>query len=249
MPIGTSIETTEAIAYDIEAYLKKEWYISKEEQMAGKEGVLNWMTFIGTGAPRFVLGYDPGSPSTRHIALVANMTDYKMIPQLEMAVKAYAQEKYPDLEVQLKKLGNGPPVDYPIVIRVLGKDKEILYKLVADIKAKLYQIPEVSAVNDSWGDPSRKLLVKVNQERAKRAGVSSEDVALSLRGSLTGTDLTQYREGNQLIPVTLRLSSSERNDLSRIEGMGSRTHQKKRKTQNHYHQCTTQQRSNSHRSE
>lgn len=219
MPVGTSIETTEAIAYDIEQYLQKEWHICKEEAKEGKNGVLNWMTFIGTGAPRFVLGYDPGSPSTRHIALVANMTDYRMIPDLEKAVKAYALKKYPDLQVQLKKLGNGPPVDYPVVIRVLGKEKDVLYKLVADIKAKLYQIPEVSAVNDSWGAPSKKLLVKVNQERARRAGVSSEDVALSLKSSLSGTDLTQYREGSTLIPVTLRLNTSDRNDLSKIEGM------------------------------
>jgi multidrug efflux pump subunit AcrB len=219
MPVGTSIETTEKIAYDIEQYLQDNWRVTKEEQLEGKHGVINWMTFIGSGAPRFVLGYDPGAPSVRHIALVANVTDYRMIPELSKAVEEYAREKYPDLQVQLKKLENGPPVDYPIAIRILGKDKNVLYKLVGELKNHLYTIPQVASVNDNWGAPTKKLLVKVNQERALRAGVTSEDVALSLKSSLSGIDLTQYRQGDSLIPVTLRSISSDRQDLSKLESI------------------------------
>jgi len=219
MPMGTSIETTEQVAYDVENYLQQRWRVSKEAQKKGQDGIINWVTFIGTGAPRFVLGYDPGTPSPRHIALVANVTDYRLIPDLSADVEAYIQNKHPDLQIQLKKLENGPPVEYPIAIRVLGKDKEVLYKLVEDIKAHINTIAEVASVNDSWGIPTKKLLVKVNQERALRAGVTSEDIALSLRSSFLGTDLTNFREQDNLIPVTLRSNSSERQDLTKLEGI------------------------------
>jgi len=219
MPMGTSIETTEKVAYDIEKYLEKNWRVTKEEQKSKKDGVINWVTFIGTGAPRFVLGYDPGTPSARHIALVANVTDYRMIEKLSSDVENYIQHKYPDLQIQLKKLENGPPVDYPIAIRVLGKDKEVLYSLTERLKNHIQTIPSVASVNDSWGMPTKKLLVKVNQERALRAGVTSQDVALSLKSSFLGTDLTKFREDENLIPVTLRSSLADREDLSKLESI------------------------------
>ena len=219
MPMGTSIETTEQVAYDVEHYLQDKWRVTKSKQESGKDGVINWVTFIGTGAPRFVLGYDPGTPSSRHIALVANVTDYKIIPNISDDVETYIQKKYPDLQIQLKKLENGPPVDYPIAIRVLGKDKDVLYKLVENIKGYINTIPEVASVNDSWGVPTKKLLVKVNQERAFRAGVTSEDVALSLKSSFLGTELTHFREEDNLIPITLRSTSSDRQDLSKLDNI------------------------------
>ncbi|WP_324171570.1 efflux RND transporter permease subunit [Sulfurimonas sp.] len=215
MPIGTSIETTEQIAYDIEKYLQEEWLVTEEN----KVGVTTWMTFIGTGAPKFVLGYTPGSPSSRHIAMVLNITDYRLITKLSQALEKHIQVKYPDLQLQLKKLENGPPVGYPVSIRIQGKDQDVLYKIVSDLKEQLYSIPDVASVIDDWGPPTKKLLVKVNQERAFRAGVTSQDVALSLESSLSGIDLTQYRKGETLIPVTLRSVQSDRQDISKLDGI------------------------------
>ncbi|MBV1916409.1 MAG: efflux RND transporter permease subunit [Pseudomonadales bacterium] len=219
MPIGTSIETTEKIAYEIETFLLENWAVSEQEQAAGKEGVVNWMVFIGSSAPRFILGYNPGTPSPRHIAMIAYTTDYRIIPQLSESVQTFVRENYPDLQAQLKKLENGPPVDYPVAIRLLGKDKETLYRLAAELKSHLYTLPEVAAVNDNWGPQVKKLLVNVNQERAHRAGVSSADVALSLEASLSGTNLTQYRESGDLIPVTLRSVAADRQDVGKLEAI------------------------------
>ena len=215
MPIGTSIETTEQIAYDIENYMQQKWLISSKN----KEGVKSWITFVGEGAPKFVLGYSPGSPSPRHISMIINLTDYRLFSKFTQALHKHIQEKYPDLKIKLEKLQNGPPVGYPVSIRVMGKDKDVLYKIAADIKQKLYNIQEVSSVVDDWGAPIKKLLVKVNQERALRAGVTSKDIALSLEASLSGIDLTQFRKEETLIPVTLRSVQSDRQDISKLDNI------------------------------
>ncbi|MCP4937153.1 MAG: efflux RND transporter permease subunit, partial [bacterium] len=219
MPVGTAIEATEAVALDIEQFLATKWGVTKEAAAAGKEGVLDWMTFVGTGAPRFVLGYNAGAPSSRHFALIANITSAGLVPELSRSVNAYAHETYPDLEIQFKKLENGPPVSYPIQIRLMGKDKEILYNLSADVKQHLYSLPFVTAVNDDWGLQVKKILIKIDQERARLARVTSEDVAQSLEASLSGTDLTQFREDDKLIPITLRSVASDRKDLDKLEGI------------------------------
>lgn len=215
MPIGTSIETTEEIAYDIEKYIEQKWLVTPEK----REGVQNWITFVGEGAPKFVLGYSPGSPSPRHISMIINITDYRLFSEFTQALHKHIEAKYPDLKIKLEKLQNGPPVGYPVSIRVKGKDKDVLYKIAADIKEKLYNIPEVSSVVDDWGAPVKKLLVKVNQERAFKAGVTSQDIALSLESSLSGIDLTEYRKGETLIPVTLRSVQSDRQDISKLDSI------------------------------
>ncbi len=215
MPIGTSIETTEKIAYDIEKYMQDKWLVTPKK----KEGVKNWITFVGEGAPKFVLGYSPGSPSPRHISMIINITDYRLFSEFTQALHKHIETKYPDLKIKLEKLQNGPPVGYPVSIRVKGKDKDVLYKIAADIKEKLYSIQEVSSVVDDWGAPVKKLLVKVNQERALRAGVTSQDIALSLESSLSGIDLTEYRKNGTIIPVTLRSVQSDRQNISKLDSI------------------------------
>ena len=219
MPYGTAIETTEAIADDLEGFIRDNWMVTEAERAEGRDGVVSWLTFIGEGAPRFVLGYDPGTPSARHIAMIANTTDYRMIPELSASVEQYARKRYPDLTVQLKKLENGPPVDYPIAIRLIGPDADELFRLSASLKDHLYSLPNVVAVNDNWGPQVKKLLVRVDQDRAQRAGVTSEDVALSLEASLSGTQLTEYREGDDVIPVTMRSEAADRQNLAKLDGI------------------------------
>jgi multidrug efflux pump subunit AcrB len=88
-----------------------------------------------------------------------------------------------------------------------------------EVTAFLYDNPAVSDVKNTWGLETKKLLVRVNQELARRSGVTSEDVAYSLNAGLTGIDLTQYREGDELIPVTLRTVAADRQDFSKLDGL------------------------------
>ena len=62
------------------------------------------------------------------------------------------------------------------------------------------------------------MIVDVDQPRARRAGVTSQDVAVSLQTGLSGIELTQYREGDELIPITLRSVQADRRDVNRLDG-------------------------------
>ena len=119
-------------------------------------------------------------------------------------IEDYVHENHPDLAAQVKRLENGPPVDYPIIVRISGNDFDALYSIADQVIGFLYSLPQVSNAKNSWGLQTKKLTVDVDQELARRSGVTSEDVAYSLEAGLTGIDLTQYREGDELIPVTLR---------------------------------------------
>lgn len=216
MPRGTDIEETTAVVQDIENYFRQNHLVTKE---SGEAGIVSWVSFIGLGAPRYVLTVNPDPRDARLAQLIINTNSYLDIPDVIGQTQHYLGEKYPDLEVKMKKLENGSPIDYPIEIRVLGNDVAKLYEITGNIKNKLLETPGVSNAVDDWGLQTKKLLVTVDQSRARRAGVTSEDVAVSLQAGLSGIELTEFREQDELIPITMRSVSADREDLAKLDGM------------------------------
>lgn len=219
MPRGTAIETTDAIVADIEKFMQKNVMVSEQEIADGKQGVRHWVSFIGKGAPRYMLSASPDPVNSHHSSMILTTTDHLIIPEIIEKVTHYVTKKYPDLQMQMKKLENGSPIEFPVAIRISGPEFDGLYDIMGPIKEKLLSMPGVQDVQDDWGIRSKKLKIEVNQEQARRAKVSSEDVAISLQTSLTGMELTQYREKDLLIPVTLRSEMADRQDIGKLEGM------------------------------
>jgi multidrug efflux pump subunit AcrB len=61
-----------------------------------------------------------------------------------------------------------------------------------------------------------KLRVEIDQERARRAGVTGEEIAGTLSAYFDGADVTTYREGELTIPVTIRARPEDRDSLDRV---------------------------------
>ena len=216
MPLGTSIETSQQVIGDVDDFLRRTYYAPD----SGEPAVRNWLTFIGEGGPRFQLSLNPPNPNPANTFLIANTTSGDRVDEVIRGIEAYVRKTHPDLAAQVKRLENGPPVDYPIIVRLSGQNIDSLYRMADEVTAYLYENPAVSDVKNTWGLQTKKLLVRVNQELARRSGVTSEDVAYSLNAGLTGIDLTQYREGDELIPVTLRTVAADRQDFSKLDGLG-----------------------------
>ncbi len=219
LPFGTAIETTEQMVKDIETYWQDNFKVTEEQQIAGERGITNWVAFIGQAAPRYELAVDPGSDKPHASKFIIHTTDADIIPQIVADTSSHLQDLYPDVEIIMKKLENGTPIAYPIQVRVYGKEVDELYNIVNTLKDQLRQTTGVSFVNDDWGVQTKKLLVEVDQDRARRAGVTNQDVATSLQSSLSGIELTQYRENDDLIPITMRTSSAERRDIGKLDNI------------------------------
>ncbi len=215
MPLGTSIEASQQVIEEVDEFVRKTYY----EPDDGEPAIRNWLTFIGEGGPRFQLSLNPPNPNPANTFLIANTTSGDRVDEVMRGIERYVREAHPDLAVQVKRLENGPPVDYPIIVRLSGQDIDSLYSMADEVTAYLYENPAVRDVKNTWGLQTKKLLVRVNQELARRSGVTSEDVAYSLKAGLTGIELTQYREDDELIPVTLRTVAADRQDFSKLDGL------------------------------
>ncbi|MGB5334683.1 MAG: efflux RND transporter permease subunit [Woeseiaceae bacterium] len=215
LPLGTSIETSQQVVADVDSFIRETYFAPA----IGEPRIRNWLTFIGEGGPRFQLSLNPPNPNPANSFLIANTVDPEDVDFVIAGIEDYVHDKHPDLAAQVKRLENGPPVDYPIIVRISGYDFDALYSIADDVTGYLYSLPEISNVKNSWGLQTKKLTVDVDQELARRSGVTSEDVAYSLQAGLTGIDLTQYREEDELIPVTMRTVAADRQDFSKLDGL------------------------------
>ena len=214
-PNGTPIEKTDAMVTHVERFIQT----NLKTNQTRDQGIVNWSSFIGESAPRFDLPFSPVQASPNFAYLLVNTTSREIFSDVIPQLEDFCSENFPDLKATIRPLETGPPTYPPVEIRVTGRDTDILFDIMEKVKEKLRSIPGTKLIDDNWGARSKKLLVKINQPRALRAGVSSQDIAISLQTYLTGLDITQYREDDELIPVILRSVGAERQDMSKLESI------------------------------
>lgn len=211
LPPGSSIGATEAMIEDMESFIEGE-LMARE----GKDGITHWASFIGSTPPRFTIGYGPNAPRAHYSETMVHTTTAEVVPEMMARLEAHMIGRFPDVRPNIRLLGNGPPVEKPVQIRISGRDDRV-FALAQDVKDRLGLRPDTRNIGDDWGPRVNKLVVDVSQDRARRAGITSADVATSLQAFLSGYEATQYRERTKTIPVVLRSVGEGRRDVNRLE--------------------------------
>ncbi|MCB9557768.1 MAG: efflux RND transporter permease subunit [Deltaproteobacteria bacterium] len=211
---SSDIHATRRVVEAIEAEIS-----AKHQVAAGSDasGVVRWVSFIGQGAPRYYLSANPEPPNPGFAQLLVTQTDRASMDQTIADLDAFCRSTLPQANVELKPRALGPPVRYPIEVRISGTDTDRIFRIVEQLKTELRQSPGVNQVSDNWGIRSKKLAVVIDQARAQRAGITNQDVAVSLQTHFSGLTVTEYREGEDVIPVTMRSTLADRRDLGKLD--------------------------------
>lgn len=211
LPVGTDIEQTDAIVKQIEEYI--------DTNLLNEQEVKSYLTYIGSGGPRFLLTHSPQPTSSNYALLIINLQSLDSIDKTMKQLEDFAFARFPDAQLKLRKIENGSPVANPVEVRVYGRDTGELNSIVSAIKTQMAQINGLKSISDDWGMPSKKLEVIINQQKARLAGVSSRDIAVSLQAQLSGQELTQYRESDEVIPVLIRSEQADRSDIRKLSAL------------------------------
>ncbi|MBI9112446.1 efflux RND transporter permease subunit [Maridesulfovibrio ferrireducens] len=212
-PFGSDISTTAEEVAKLEKYLLAD------------EGVDSIGTFIGHGGPRWYLPLNLEQRNDNLATFIVNTRAIEDVDKLIARTRTELKSNYPDADFSLKKLMNGPPVGAPVQIRISGPDQKTLYALRDKIEFLLEATPGVARIWDDWGQWAKKMVVDVDQNKAREAGLSSFDVAMSLQSGMSGYQASTYREGDVNIPIVLRSEDSFRNRLDKLESINVYSYQ------------------------
>ncbi len=152
LPVGTPIERTEAVVRELEQFIQKELVVGPERPA----GVTNWASFIGEGAPRYILSYGPEQASPGYAYMLLNTTSPWIMGDLIRPLEAFANANFPDLKATIRPLELGPPAWPPVAVRISGRDPETLFDIVDRVKAKLRATPGTKLIDDNWGRGPKK---------------------------------------------------------------------------------------------
>ncbi|MFY9943483.1 MAG: efflux RND transporter permease subunit [Desulfobacterales bacterium] len=215
LPAGTAIATTESVVGELEAFIRSRLMAASGDA----KGVVSWATHIASGGPRFVLQHqpDPGTPESA-LMVITTPTPAAIGPVMD-ALDDYISRNFPDAELKMDRIENGPPIRHPVEFRLSGKDPLVLFEIAEEIKQRLRGLGGTRNIKDDWGQRIKKIVVDINQPRARRAGVTSRDIALSLQTDLSGFELSAYREDDKVIPIVLRSVAADRQDIGRLESL------------------------------
>lgn len=190
-----------------------------EEKLKTQPGVDNYVAYVGTGSPRFYLPLDQQLPSSRFGQFVVRCKTVEEREDVRRWLIDTMQQEFPTLITRISRLENGPPVGYPIQLRVSGEHIDVVRDLARQVAAKVRENPYVSSVHLNWEEPSKVIYLNIDQERARALGVTTAALSRFLQSALSGSRVNQFRENNELIEIMLRGTDRERQRMELLPSL------------------------------
>jgi multidrug efflux pump len=195
--------------------------VSHMEALLGRQpGIVSYAAYTGTGTPRFFLAFSPQLEQSNYAQFVINTRSIADRDALFRALTAVAAQgpsgPFPDVRLRPSLLEFGPPVGYPVQFRITGPKSEELRRIGADVARAMRESPLAANVNGNWDAMAKTVTIRLDQNKARLLGLSSQDVTATLQTLLQGAVVTQFREGTDLIPVIARAIPAERDDTGSI---------------------------------
>lgn len=203
---GSSLRATELQVKEIEKLLEKQ------------EGIENYVAYVGSGTPRFYLPIDQQLPQKHFAQFVVRSKDMESRERLRSWIMHEVAPRFTHGQLRVTRLENGPPVGFPLQLRVSGEHIDTVREIARKVEAKVHANPNTLNVNLDWDEPSKTVRLIIDQDRARAMGVSTAQLSHFLSGSLSGLRVSTYREGNELIEMQLRGPEEER---ARLDQVGS----------------------------
>jgi len=205
LPEGTSFEATEATVKRVEARLLEDGDVATVS------------TWVGAGVPRFYLPLDQIFPQSNVSQLIVVPKDSAARERVLKRVPLLIDEEFPEIRARVKLLPNGPPVAYPVQFRIVGDDINQLRQWSEQAKAIMRANTDMRGVNDNWNESVKAIRLRVDQDKARALGVTTQSIAQASRVLTSGVTIGQYRENDRLIEIVLRSPQSERVTLGALD--------------------------------
>ncbi len=205
MPEGTAIVATAAAAKTTETLL------------AGDPDVETFTTYVGQGSPRFFLALNPVLPNPNFALTVIMTKGPEARERLKAKIeRAVADGIVPAANVRVDRLNFGPPVGFPVQFRVVGGDPQAVRNLAYKVRDIMRAEPNVVGAQLDWNEQVKNVQLTIDQSRARAFGLNTQDIAQTLGTLLSGVQVSEFRDGIELIKLMVRATPSERIDVGHL---------------------------------
>lgn len=207
LPSGASIKETKEVMAGI------------ADNLYGDDRVSSFSTYVGDSAPRFILLFDPLAPEDSHGQMILVARDSKVRDSLRDDTLAFIAEQYPDARAHARLITTGPPAEYPIMLRLSGKNVEDTAKFAKEAAALVSQYPGMKNVSMDWPEETPVVRLKIDQDKVRKLGGDNYSISRDLYVKLSGYKVAESYQGNQLVPISFRLEGSNAARLADLSSL------------------------------
>lgn len=207
LPSGASIKETKGVMAGI------------ADNLYGDNRVSSFSTYVGDSAPRFILLFDPLAPEDSHGQMILVARDSKVRDSLRDDTLAFIAEQYPDARAHARLITTGPPAEYPIMLRLSGKNVEDTAKFAKEAAALVSQYPGMKNVSMDWPEETPVVRLKIDQDKVRKLGGDNYSISRDLYVKLSGYKVAESYQGNQLVPISFRLEGSNAARLADLSSL------------------------------
>ena len=202
-------------------YATQEFVTGIDKQVRTYSQVKAVASNIGKENPSIYYNEFPGGEAANkaQLFIILNEVDRVALQQLvEDLRRDFAVT--PGAKVTVKEFQQGPPVDAPIAIRVLGDDLESLQGAAADIEELLLDTSGTVNVDNPMGRPKLDLNINIHRDKAALLNVSIGAIDDVIRTSLMGSGVGNYRDQNgDDYDIMIRLDTAATPDINNINDL------------------------------
>jgi len=205
LPVGTSLDQTLRTVKRVDAHLAREDDIVEIAWVAGRSAPSFYYNMVGDRdeAPAFAQ------------ALVRT-TSPDATRRLLDVLHAEMPATFPEARFVIRGLTQGPPVNAPVELRLVGQDIDALRIAGEDLRARLVAIPEIAAVRAGISGGAPRLTIDIDEARTRLLGLDLIQVARQLEAGLEGVTGGSLVEGTEELPIRVRFAAGLRGDPAAI---------------------------------
>ena len=208
MPGGTSIATTADRVRKIDETLRADTGIESIYWTIGESGPAFYYNIVGNRSR------EPGFAQ----AMITTETEADAA-RLVSALQARLDKDYPDAQIIVRGLVQGPPVAAPVEVKIQGQDIAVLRDLGDELRAVMANLDLVKQARASVNGGDPQIRFQIDEVKARLLGLDVADIAAQLDAALVGTTGGSLIEGTEQLPVRVRLGDDIRSDLGAISTM------------------------------
>jgi multidrug efflux pump subunit AcrB len=184
-PEGTNLSETDKAARFVEKTL-------------AESGEIEWFhTNVGKGNPRIYYNIFPKEEKNNVAEVFAKVKHYEEAKTVLFFDELRAKfSQYPNARIELKEFENGPPIDAPIAMRLVGENLDSLKALAARVEKLFEQTDGAIYVNNPVKVSKTDLKVNINHEKAGIYGVQIKDIERTVRMAIAGLNIGKFRESS-----------------------------------------------------
>jgi multidrug efflux pump len=127
----------------------------------------------------------------------------------------------PGAEITVDQEQGGPPSPKPISVEVRGDDFNKLVDVSRRVKRYLdsLAIPGVEELRNDLIVSKPEININIDRDRANREGISTAQVGMEFRTAILGKEATKFKDGEDEIPVVIRLKEDQRANINAVENL------------------------------